>query len=69
MIKPLRIGEQLKPCPFCGGPVTVRIGIGRLRFFTCRSCGSITSFDSDFCNRNPEQAVNAWNRRADHDPR
>lgn len=55
--------RKLKPCPFCGGPVTTRIGMMGLRFFCCRSCGSITSFDTDYLNHHPAEAEGAWNRR------
>jgi Lar family restriction alleviation protein len=55
---------ELKPCPFCGGKIKIHIGIGMLRFFTCDKCGAVVSFNSDFCNKHPHEAENAWNRRA-----
>lgn len=57
--------DELKPCPFCGGKITRRRGLKNLIFFCCYRCGSITSFNSDWCNKHPDEALKVWNRRAE----
>lgn len=57
---------ELKPCPFCGKPVTRVRGYNGLNFFKCLNvgqCGAVMSFDNDYYNNNPEQAFKAFNRR------
>ena len=60
----------IKPCPFCGSPVRRVRGFAGLNFFKCgntNGCGAVMSFDNDYFNRNPEKAINAYNRRASDD--
>ena len=60
--------NKLKPCPFCGKPVTRVRGFYGLNFFKCNNsggCGAVMSFDNDYYNDNPEQAFEAFNKRAD----
>lgn len=56
---------ELKPCPFCGGVVTRVIGFGGLNFFKCRKCGAVVSFDNDYYNKHKNEAIEAFNRRAE----
>ena len=60
---------KLKPCPFCGGEVKRTIGFMGFNFFKCknRECGATVSFDNDYCNEHTEEAIKAWNRRADNE--
>ena len=55
---------RLRECPFCGGTVRRVRGFGGLNFFKCLYCGAVVSFDNDYYNRNPDKAIEAWNRRA-----
>ncbi len=57
--------SELKPCPFCGKKVVRQKGYMGLNFFKCKNCGAVISFNNDFCNNNPDKAINAWNRRAE----
>ena len=59
----------LRCCPFCGKPVTRVRGYNGLNFFKCNNrgvCGAVMSFDNDYCNNNPEEAVKQFNQR-EHD--
>lgn len=53
----------LVPCPFCKGEVRRVIGFGGLNFFKCRKCGAVVSFDNDYFNEHPNEALLAWNTR------
>lgn len=55
--------EHLKPCPFCGYPITETIGFMQLRHLKNRSCGAVISFDNDRANNNPDSTYEYWNRR------
>lgn len=57
--------DKLLPCPFCGHKVHQVIGFMGLRFFKCSNheCGAVISFDCDYCNDNPQKAVDAYNQR------
>ena len=57
--------KEIKPCPFCGSEVEIVIGFMGLRFFKCKGCRSMTSFDNDFCNNNPKETLDFWNRRVE----
>lgn len=54
---------ELKPCPFCGGEVVRVRGFMALNFFKCKKCGAVVSFDNDYYNNHPDEAVKAWNCR------
>lgn len=68
--------EKLKPCPFCDGESIKKemksfrdvYGVMRIMFFKCQNpeCSAIVSFDNDKANNfyTPENAIEAWNRRA-----
>ena len=62
--------DRINPCPFCAGKVKViKSPIGMI-FFKCAECGCIVSFDTMKCNKHPEKAIEAFNRRAvSHDER
>lgn len=52
--------KDLKPCPFCCGPVKVRRlrGAEDINAFLCNTCGAIVSFAGG-----TSLAERAWNRR------
>ena len=52
------MGENLKPCPFCGhGAVARAIGVGGEVF--CSNCSALTGPRLSF-----QDAIEDWNRRA-----
>ena len=55
---------ELKPCPFCGGAVKIRIGFGGITYLYC-DCGAVVSFKG---KESKGKATEAWNRRADNAP-
>ena len=59
--------EKLKPCPFCGGEVNRTVLYGNINFFKCKSCMAVISFDGDYYNKHPNEAIEAWNRRTEND--
>lgn len=58
---------ELKPCPFCGGNVSVDIDPVDARTivhtFRCDDCGMNTYFD--YTANLMRLAIEAWNRRAE----
>ena len=65
--------EKLKPCPFCGGEGKIRFDIGDYRTGEYRGyyvqCGNLdvnclASWISGGCFSTKEEAIEAWNRRA-----
>lgn len=56
--------ENLKPCPFCGGEAKMNIhrfaGLSNSYGVECKEC--MTQSSQFFATR--EQAIAAWNRRA-----
>lgn len=59
---------KLKPCPFCGGKVKVKIVKNNfyneeVYFIKCQKCGAVISFDNHTCNVAPEKAIDYFNRR------
>lgn len=59
------MSEELKPCPFCGAPVTVSIK-GKLGVIMCPvGTGCVGSGLGNFFNADQQEtACAAWNRRA-----
>lgn len=64
--------DKLKPCPFCGGEAQlIKNEYGDntgYAFVICQDCGNRAkkfSKSLDFCA--VEEAIEAWNRRADND--
>ena len=52
--------SELKPCPFCGGTA---VFLSYTKYWVvCTDCLAETS-----CYATPEEAAEAWNRRADDD--
>lgn len=58
------IQNNLKPCPFCGGKVSVEKGFGGITFFECRKCGATVSFKDKGSSMEVLNPVFAWNNRA-----
>ena len=65
--------EQLKPCPFCGGPANFSNGYPRLYrpehnkvAVECPECGLVFGWDCDYGGtfETEADAATAWNRRA-----
>lgn len=65
--------EKLKPCPFCGGEAELQYG-GRgdresagMSFVRCKGCCAIgKKFEVSRKYSSDEEAIEAWNRRADN---
>ena len=61
-----QMSEQLKPCPFCGGPGKLKSEVGYTKWIVC---------DGDNCPISPEcnhyltetEAIAAWNTRSQQD--
>jgi Lar family restriction alleviation protein len=51
------MGEQLKPCPFCGARAEI-LGTDHLPYVCCENCGGSSD---EF--RTAERAAEDWNRR------
>lgn len=63
-----RIKYDLKPCPFCGGAVSIEIIDDEFSMVCCQQCASSTSFGVEFedgtaCNATPLETVKKWNSR------
>lgn len=67
------MGEQLKPCPFCGGDAELQKSLGgpftedatRVSFrVACKDLECQGGY-SNFWHTTPEDAMAAWNRRAE----
>lgn len=59
------MGEQLKPCPFCGGE-ELRSGDTKFHFGTdifirCTNCGAKIQIAEEFGDK---KLIDSWNRRA-----
>lgn len=59
--------EELKPCPFCGGAISIgeasAFGV-TLNGFECGGCDQSSGFCSVFEPEHRRTAIAAWNRRA-----
>ena len=65
------MGNNLKSCPFCGGPAKLYYAPTNLDVdipcfgVSCEHCktmiGTVSAGTTDFF-RTPEEAINAWNR-------
>ena len=51
--------EQLKPCPFCGGEATITLFIKQIAI-SCTNCSAVV------VEKTAQEAIEAWNRRADN---
>ena len=65
------INKPVKPCPFCGGSISITNGFigAAFLFFKCnnKKCGAIISFDNDKCNAEPNKAKAYFERRVKND--
>ena len=53
---------ELKPCPFCGGRASIVLKGGSF-FVYCNRCpGAVVT---DYVHQSEEEAIEAWNRRAE----
>lgn len=53
---------ELKPCPFCGGEAELIDKYEGVFWIICKGCLCESGFV-----KTKEEAINAWNRRADDD--
>lgn len=51
--------EQLKPCPFCNGEATITLCIKQI-VISCKNCSAV------IIEKTAQEAIEAWNRRADN---
>jgi Lar family restriction alleviation protein len=56
------MSKDLKPCPFCGGEVEAKMGLGDIACITCDLCGAVVSFRGGELLK---ETISTWNRRAD----
>jgi len=66
---------KLKPCPFCGGTVSIQLIDPRLYrpsmnhpfAVVCYACDLLFGYDEDYGGRfdTENEAIKAWNRRAE----
>lgn len=54
--------KELKPCPFCGMPATVKQDPTGAWYLECSLCGVFKGY-----YKTKKYAIDAWNRRADID--
>ena len=59
----MRAKIALKNCPFCGGKVSLNLGmLVRLPMIYCKKCGANVSF---YGNETPERTIKQWNKRTE----
>lgn len=61
--------QELKPCPFCGGQARIGYAINDYNRWgvSCQNCGcSVEVEDWKGVDDTEENAIAAWNRRADN---
>lgn len=58
---------KLKPCPFCGGEAKVGYAINDYNRWgvSCNTCGCVVEVGFGDYEDTMEEAVKAWNRRAE----
>lgn len=60
---------ELKPCPFCGGDGRLRTNVNAgIVFGSCWVCGargSVVQYTDRLTDSHIQEAIEAWNRRAD----
>lgn len=66
--------DVLKRCPFCGGEAELAFGgngsheAKGLSFVKCKDCGAIgQKFEVSHRYASDQKAIEAWNRRAEHE--
>ena len=61
------MGEALLPCPFCGGTAHIKEVVSACSVVYTVGCSDseCMGFETLLCKTTPEEAVAAWNRRAE----
>ena len=61
------MAETLKPCPFCGGEAHIKKFVSACSVVYTVGCSDseCMGFETLLCKPTPEEAVAAWNRRAE----
>ena len=55
--------EELKPCPFCGGPANLCVLNDNAHFVVCQDCGAHVWCGDMFT---VDSVIKAWERRSDN---
>ena len=61
------MAETLKPCPFCGGEAHIKEVVSACSVVYTVGCSDseCMGFETLLCKTTPEEAIEAWNRRAE----
>lgn len=61
------MSETLKPCPFCGGEAHIKEVVSACSVVYSVGCSDseCMGFETLLCKTTPEEAIAAWNRRAE----
>ena len=61
------MAEALKPCPFCGGEAHIKEVVSACSVVYTVGCSDseCMGFETLLCKTTPEEAADAWNRRAE----
>lgn len=61
------MSEMLKPCPFCGGGAHIKEVVSCCETVYSVGCpdSECMGFETLLCKPTPEEAIAAWNRRAE----
>ena len=57
---------KLKPCPFCGGKALIK-KTGGIYIVMCAATNNCPVHPFIGCYDNKAEAIDAWNRRAEHE--
>lgn len=61
------MAETLKPCPFCGGGAHIKEVVSSCETLYTVGCSDseCMGYETFLCKSTPEEAIEAWNRRAE----